>query len=88
MNISLSPQLEHMVNRKIESGMYTSASEVIREALRLLNEHDEIKGIQIREMKEKVLAGIEQIREGKVSAFNIDEIIALGRELQKHSSKE
>ncbi len=88
MNISLTPQLEKMVNRKINSGMYTSASEVIREALRLLNEHDKIKEIQIREMKEKVVAGVQQIREGKVSRFNMDEIIALGRELQKQSNQE
>ncbi len=88
MNISLTPQLEKMISRKIKSGMYTSASEVIREALRLLNEHDRIKEIQIREMKEKVVAGVQQIREGKVSRFNTDEIIAMGRELQKKSDQE
>ena len=88
MNISLTPQLEEMVNRKIESGMYTSASEVIREALRLLDEHDRIREIQIREMKEKVMAGVQQIREGKVSPFNTDEIVALGRELQKQHTRD
>ncbi len=87
MNISLTPQLEKMVNRKIKSGMYTSASEVIREALRLLNEHDKIRELQIREMKEKVMAGVQQIREGKISRFDKDEIIAMGRKLQKKSSQ-
>ena len=83
MNISLTPLLENMVNQKIESGMYASVSEVIREALRLLNEHDRVKEIQIREMKEKVLAGVEQIREGKTSRFDADEIIALGRKMKE-----
>ncbi len=36
MNINLTPQLEEMVRQKVNSGLYTSASEVVREALRLL----------------------------------------------------
>ena len=36
MNVNLTPQLEEMVRRKVASGLYNSASEVIREALRLL----------------------------------------------------
>jgi antitoxin ParD1/3/4 len=40
MNVSLTPELEQLVTEKVESGRYTSASEVIREALRLLEEHD------------------------------------------------
>ena len=87
MNISLTPQLEQIINRKVESGMYTSVSEVIREALRLLHEHDQVKEIQIREMKEKVMAGVQQIQEGKTSPFSVEEIIALGRKLQEESSK-
>ncbi|MFT5123897.1 MAG: antitoxin ParD1/3/4 [Kiritimatiellia bacterium] len=35
MNISLTPELELAVRRKVESGLYNNASEVIREALRL-----------------------------------------------------
>lgn len=40
MNVSLTPELEAYVGRKVESGRYTSASEVVREALRLLEEHE------------------------------------------------
>lgn len=40
MNVSLTPHFEEMVRRKVESGRYGSASEVVREALRLLEEHD------------------------------------------------
>ena len=87
MNISLTPQLEEMVNRKIESGLYTSASEVIREALRLLNEHDRIRESQILEMREKVQAGVKEIREGKTKPFNAEDIKAKGRERIKKASK-
>jgi len=34
MNISLTPELEKLVQAKVESGLYNNASEVIREALR------------------------------------------------------
>ncbi len=40
MNVSLTPTLEELVQRKVATGLYNSASEVIREALRLLEERD------------------------------------------------
>ncbi len=32
MNVSLTPELEELISRKVKSGMYNSASEVIRES--------------------------------------------------------
>jgi antitoxin ParD1/3/4 len=43
MNVSLTPELEQFVQGKVESGLYNNASEVIRESLRLLKEHDEVR---------------------------------------------
>lgn len=43
MNVSLTPELEKFVDGKVESGLYNNASEVVREGLRLLKEHDEIR---------------------------------------------
>jgi antitoxin ParD1/3/4 len=43
MNVSLTPELELFVQGKVQSGLYNNASEVIREGLRLLKEHDEIR---------------------------------------------
>jgi antitoxin ParD1/3/4 len=43
MNVSLTPELEKFVDAKVESGLYNNASEVIREGLRLLKEHDELR---------------------------------------------
>ena len=40
MNVSLTPELERLVNEKVESGLYQTASEVVREALRLLKDRD------------------------------------------------
>lgn len=43
MNVSLTPQLQEFVRRKVESGLYNNASEVVREGLRLLIERDAAK---------------------------------------------
>ena len=43
MNVSLTPELERFVQGKVSSGLYNNASEVIREGLRLLKEHDEVR---------------------------------------------
>ncbi len=49
MNVSITPELEKFVANKVESGRYTSASEVVREALRLLEEHDGARSAQLAE---------------------------------------
>ena len=41
MNVSLTPELEDLVNEKVRSGFYQTASEVVREALRLLKQRDD-----------------------------------------------
>jgi antitoxin ParD1/3/4 len=56
MNVSLTPRLEELIKRKVEGGLYGNASEVVREALRLLEERDRYKTLQ-----DEVAAGFEQI---------------------------
>lgn len=62
MNISLTPELEHFVQAKVESGLYNNASEVIREGLRLLKEHDDIR----RTWREQIERGWKQSAAGHV----------------------
>ena len=47
MNVSLTPELERFVQSKVENGRYNSASEVVREALRLLEEHEKARITQL-----------------------------------------
>ncbi len=49
MNVSLTPELEQFVSAKVGSGRYNSASEVMREALRLLEEHDSARAARLAE---------------------------------------
>jgi antitoxin ParD1/3/4 len=65
MNVSLTPELERLVAEKVESGRYTSASEVIREALRLLEEQDRIKQSHLVEVRQKINRGLKQLDEGR-----------------------
>ncbi len=68
MNVSLTPELEKFVSAKVESGRYNSASEVVREALRLLEEHDETRARQIAEFNEELVRRLAALdRGGKIS---------------------
>ena len=75
MNVSLTPELEKFVEGKVESGLYNNASEVIREGLRLLKEHDEVR-LKWREQIERgwiqaqaghVVDGPEAMRDARTS---------------------
>jgi len=76
MNVSLTPELEKLVNEKVASGLYTSASEVVRDGLRLLRERDEIKQSRLRELRRDLSAGARQIRQGNYKEYSSgDELI-------------
>lgn len=64
MNISLTPELERFVQNKVESGMYTSASEVIRESLRLLHTHDDLQAQRIKQLNQAIDVGLQQLNSG------------------------
>ena len=66
MNISLPKELENYVNQKVSSGLYTSASEVVRESLRAMLIYDDIKKQQITKLNEEIQAGIEQVHSNKI----------------------
>lgn len=61
MNVSLTPELERLINDKVETGSYQTASEVVREALRLLKHRDE----GLVQLRSDIHAGIEQISRGE-----------------------
>jgi len=54
MNVSLTPELEKFVNNKVQAGRYNSASEVVREALRLLEEHEQARTAQLAEFNREL----------------------------------
>ena len=66
MNVSLTPELEKFVSAKVESGRYNSASEVVREALRLLEEHDSARAAQLVEFNNELGRRLAALDPGEV----------------------
>ena len=58
MNVNLTPQLEELVRAKVASGMYTSASEVVREALRLMDEQDRLRAARLKQLRDDIREGL------------------------------
>lgn len=54
MNINLTPQLEEMVRQKVSSGLYTSESEVVRGALRLMDEKDQLRVAKLSQLRQEI----------------------------------
>ena len=67
MNISLTLELKSMVPQRVASGRYPSASEVVREALRLMDDRDQLFALQKDEIRRKITAGMNSLRAGKSS---------------------
>jgi antitoxin ParD1/3/4 len=78
VNVSLTPELEQLIQERVRSGRYTSASEVVREALRLLQDRDELRRLRIEELRVKVAAGLDSLDrgEGVDGDAAIDEILS------------
>lgn len=57
MNVHLTPELETLVQNKVKTGRYNSASEVVREALRLFEQRDRIRELQLRDIRKKIDQG-------------------------------
>jgi len=73
MNISLTPELEQLVTDKVKTGLYQTASEVVRDGLRLLRERDQ----RLEALRRDVSAGFEAVERGEFTEYeqsNIKEL--------------
>lgn len=65
MNVHLTAELEALVRNKVKSGRYNSASEVVREALRLFEQREKIRRLQVRELRRKIDQGWASLERGE-----------------------
>lgn len=65
MNVSLTPELERRIAEKVESGLYTSASEVVRESLRLLFETEEVRERRLDRLRAEIRLGLDELDRGE-----------------------
>lgn len=82
MHVSLTTHLEEYVREKVESGLYNSNSEVVREALRLMGERDKLREIRLEELRKEIQIGIDQADRGELIPG--DEVF---RQLKKRSEE-
>jgi antitoxin ParD1/3/4 len=82
MNINLTPQLEEMIRQKVDSGMYNSASEVVRDALRLMDERDRVQTAKLAQLRHEIQEGLSS---GRATSWDREEIKRGGR--AKHAVK-
>jgi len=59
LNVNLTPQLEELVRQKVSSGRYNSASEVVREALRLMEAQDELRALKLQQLRRDIRQGLD-----------------------------
>ena len=75
MNVSLTPALDKLVREKVKSGLYNNASEVIREALRLMKEAEETRRAKLKRLKAELARGEVDVASGRVTPLANDEEI-------------
>lgn len=65
-DIDVTPEMEEFVGKKLATGLYGSASELVRDGLRLLMERDRMLESRLRDLTEQVTEGLEQARAGEL----------------------
>ena len=80
MNVPLTAQLEKVVKEKVASGRYHSASEVVSEALRLLDDYDRLQQIKLERLRKDIQEGIDS---GKSADLDVEDIKAEARRQSK-----
>lgn len=78
MNVSLTPYLEAMIQQKVQSGRYNNASEVVREALRLMEERD-----ASQRLAAAIDVGVKEIERGEGIPWTPDLMATLRKEAEE-----
>lgn len=79
MNVSLSRQLQGFIEKKVRTGRYQTASEVVLEGLRLIEERDSQRALPLRRLRKDIQVGLDQIEKGQVAPLDVEKTKAGGR---------
>lgn len=76
MHVSLTPELEARIKAKVEGGLYNNASEVIREALRFMDAHEEwVLEIKKALLRKQLTTSIDQLDAGNCIVFESEDAL-------------
>ena len=56
---AIGDHFEQFIKAQLESGRYSSASEIVRDALRLMEEREQLRQIQLEQLRQQIRAGID-----------------------------
>jgi antitoxin ParD1/3/4 len=84
-DVALPPDLIAFVQDKVTSGSYETENEVIREALRLLRERDQVREMRLAAIRNEIRLGLEDSAHGKVAELDMDEIKRTAAEIFRQS---
>jgi antitoxin ParD1/3/4 len=79
LNVSLSPELESRLRQHVESGLYSSASEVISEALRLFEAYQGVQAASVSALHADIAHAVADINAGRVREVSMASIKEQGR---------
>ncbi len=68
MTITLTDELEELINEKVKSGEYKSADELVIASLRLLKAQE--KGME--SLRQEIMCGVEDIQQGRFTTYRTD----------------
>jgi antitoxin ParD1/3/4 len=85
MNVNLTPQLEELVRAKVATGMYNSASEVVRDALRLMAQHDQVQSIKLEQLRQEIQLGLNSGEPSKWDAVSFKQQARINADRPKAS---
>ncbi len=76
INVNLTPELEGLIRQKVSSGRYNSASEVVREALRLMEAEDQLRAAKLQQLRHDIQEGLQS---GSARPWDVSEMKREGR---------
>lgn len=81
INVSLPSELEARVRQRVESGMYGSASEVIREALRLFEAYEQVKISKLDSLRQDIAKGLSDVTNDRTGEVDFENLKRQGRQI-------
>lgn len=80
MHISLTPELEAGIKKKVASGYYNNASEVVRDALRFWEKHEDlVEHMKLEVLRKRLSIGADQAERGEFVEQKVGDIVAEAR---------
>ena len=76
IHATVTPELDSFVNKLVDTGRFTSQSEAVRAALRLLEDEERLREIKLEALREKIQEGLES---GEPEEWDIEEFLENAR---------